>query len=224
MKFNAVGRATKTCRTDHSVPRRGGRQATYEFRKRCPPRHDVLGRPKNFSLIAYFAATVIICGVGEVCRCPAAQAEAETTPPSVGGIGPTSSPVTQNTSTNPGQLPARTQSQNAGELYPVERNLIEYVNQERARFGLPALKVCPELQRSARSHCRWMAATGILRHTADPVAENIAMGYETSRHAVAGWMSSPGHRANILGPYRYIGAAAYLSPRGTPFWCLQFRR
>ncbi|MCS7239450.1 MAG: CAP domain-containing protein, partial [Thermoguttaceae bacterium] len=110
------------------------------------------------------------------------------------------------------------------ELLPAEANLVYYVNRERARFGLPPLKVCPQLQRSARKHCRWMAATGILQHTLDPVAENIAMGYETSQKAVAGWMTSPGHRANILGPYTYIGAAGYQSASGTPFWCLQFRR
>jgi uncharacterized protein YkwD len=110
------------------------------------------------------------------------------------------------------------------ELHPIEQSLIEQVNGQRARYGLPPLQVCPKLQASARRHCRWMASHGILQHTWEPVAENIAMGQANVREAIRSWMSSPGHRANILGAYRWVGAAAYKSARGTIYWCLQFRR
>ncbi len=109
-------------------------------------------------------------------------------------------------------------------LLPAEANLIHYVNQERKRYGLQPLVVCPKLQLSARKHCQWMANSGLLQHTTAPVAENIAMGQQNSKEVVRSWMNSPGHRFNILGPYRFIGATAYRSASGTPFWCLQFRR
>jgi uncharacterized protein YkwD len=55
------------------------------------------------------------------------------------------------------------------------------------------------------------------------VAENIAMGQRSSTEAVQSWMSSPGHRANILdASYTRIGVSAYRTPDGTIFWCQQF--
>jgi len=109
-------------------------------------------------------------------------------------------------------------------LHEVERNIVRWTNAERRRHGLEPLEVDPELMQSARSHTAWMARHHALRHTTRMVAENIAMGQRTSRQAVRSWMSSPGHRANILSrSYRRIGVAAYKSPRGTIFWCQQFR-
>lgn len=49
------------------------------------------------------------------------------------------------------------------------------------------------------------------------VAENIAWGYTTSSSVVTAWMSSTGHRANILGSYKDIGCD-YLSP----YWTCDF--
>jgi uncharacterized protein YkwD len=62
-----------------------------------------------------------------------------------------------------------------------------------------------------------------LRHTHAAVAENLAMGQRTSREVVRDWMNSPGHRANILNRrHRRIGVAAFITPRGTIYWCQQF--
>ncbi len=36
-------------------------------------------------------------------------------------------------------------------------------------------------------------------------AENIAGGYTTPELAVEGWINSPGHFENILGPYTHMG-------------------
>ncbi|NUQ65849.1 MAG: CAP domain-containing protein [Pirellulales bacterium] len=108
-------------------------------------------------------------------------------------------------------------------LIPIERNIVNLTNAERARYGLPALEVCPNLLRSARNHAAWMTRNQALQHTSQPVAENIAMGQQSSREALQSWMSSPGHRSNILNPgYRRIGAAAYRTAGGTIFWCQQF--
>lgn len=40
----------------------------------------------------------------------------------------------------------------------------------------------------------------------------------TPEWAVQGWMQSPGHRANLLGPYTQVGAAYADSASGTRYW------
>ncbi len=55
------------------------------------------------------------------------------------------------------------------------------------------------------------------------VGENIACGYPDAAAVVDGWMTSPGHRANILRPeFREIGVAAALDDEGTPYWVQVF--
>lgn len=104
-----------------------------------------------------------------------------------------------------------------------EQEVIRLVNAERAKAGLAALTEDWELSRVARyksqdmhdlryfSHTSptygspfdMMRAFGIRYRTA---GENIAMGYRTPQSVVAGWMNSPGHRANILNAnYTKIG-------------------
>lgn len=36
------------------------------------------------------------------------------------------------------------------------------------------------------------------------------------------WMSSPGHRANVLGPYRDVGAAVAVDAAGDTYWIVTF--
>ena len=111
------------------------------------------------------------------------------------------------------------------QLLQIERNIVICTNTERKRYRLPPLEIDAGLVRSARDHCAWMTRRGCLQHTRKPVAENIAMGQRSSQEVVGDWMSSPGHRANILNPsYHRIGAAAYRTQRGTIFWCQQFLR
>jgi uncharacterized protein YkwD len=110
-------------------------------------------------------------------------------------------------------------------LIAIERNIVRHTNRQRSQHGLPPVEVCPRLMRSARAHAAWMTRTRNLVHTSKMVAENIAMGQRSSREAVADWMTSPGHRANILDRRnRRIGVAAYRTTDGTIFWCQQFLR
>jgi uncharacterized protein YkwD len=122
---------------------------------------------------------------------------------------------------DPGQAPKKDRLQ----LIAIERNIIDYTNAERKRYGLPPLEVDDDLVKSARKHASWMASYRRLQHTRQPVAENIAMGQRSSKEAVRDWMTSRGHRANILNRgYRSIGAAAYRTKSGTIYWCQQFLR
>jgi uncharacterized protein YkwD len=108
-------------------------------------------------------------------------------------------------------------------LHPAEQKVIEQTNAERARHGLPPLAVDQRLVQSARAHTAWMTRARRLQHTGRPVAENIAMGQQTALEAVRSWMSSSGHRANILSRgHRRIGVSAYSAPDGTVFWTQQF--
>lgn len=116
-------------------------------------------------------------------------------------------------------------AQAAVDLHPVEDALIDRTNQERRRFGLRPLRLDLGLLRSARRHGSWMARSRNLRHTSAMVAENIAMGQQSSSEAVQSWMNSPGHRANMLNAsYSRVGAAAYTANNGQVYWCIQFLR
>ena len=130
--------------------------------------------------------------------------------------GPTKA-ATKTTSTAPRVQPT------AFKLHAVEAKVVEQTNAMRARHGLPPLAVDRRLVHSARAHTAWMTRARRLRHTSLPVAENIAMGQQTAQEAVRSWMSSSGHRANILSRnHRRIGVSAYSSPDGTVFWTQQF--
>jgi len=121
-----------------------------------------------------------------------------------------------------------------------EDQVLVLVNQHRASGatcgGTPYAAVGPlamdaNLQSAARAHSQDMAANNYFSHTsldgrtfddrirdagyagAFPWGENIAAGYSTPHAVVAGWMSSPGHCANIMnGSFRAVGVGyAYLA-------------
>ena len=108
-------------------------------------------------------------------------------------------------------------------MHSIETKILNETNEERARHGLPALEMDTRLMTTARNHCAWMTRGRRLQHTSLPVAENIAMGQRSAVEALDSWMSSSGHRANILNRgHRKIGVAAYRTPDGTIYWCQQF--
>lgn len=109
--------------------------------------------------------------------------------------------------------------------------VVRQVNVERARRGLGALRASAELNRAARiraseiprkfSHTRpdgtpWRTVTSAA------YGENIAMGQRTADKVMAAWMTSSGHRANILRPsYGSIGVCAVVSG-GVTYWVQLF--
>jgi uncharacterized protein YkwD len=74
----------------------------------------------------------------------------------------------------------------------------------------------------ARRQASWMARNRNLSH-GQGATENIAMGQSSASEAVADWMRSDGHRANILGSHTRIGVAMARAADGTVYWCQQFR-
>jgi len=118
---------------------------------------------------------------------------------------------------------------------PVDRaeavpRVIELTNQARAAHGLPPLKMSSLLNESAQVQTDDMATNSFHDHIGsdgstpgdriyrtgyDAVAtgENVACGDPTPEQVVAGWMDSPGHRANILNPaFREIGVGYTFDP------------
>ncbi|WP_043500162.1 CAP domain-containing protein [Georgenia sp. SUBG003] len=111
----------------------------------------------------------------------------------------------------------------AGAATPLDdydRQMVQLINAERARHGLPAVQLHAPLREGSLDHSGWMSDTGAFEHDeqlADEVAaagcgsawgENIYYSYNRGTDpatAMAGYMNSPGHRANILSPnFRYV--------------------
>ena len=132
-----------------------------------------------------------------------------------------------------------------GQLYAdFESEVIDLVNSERAAQGLHPLTHNSQLAAAAEDHSEDMGMLGYFSHTSDDgrtvgdritdagyayntYGENIAAGYQTPEAVMAGWMSSSGHRANILNSnFCDIGVGyVYLpnSPYGH-YWTQDFGR
>ena len=113
------------------------------------------------------------------------------------------------------------------------QSVVNQVNRERAARGLSALRVDPALTAAAQirakeivqkfSHTR---PDGTKWSTVSSAAygENIAKGQKTADKVMAAWMSSSGHRANILrASYGSIGVAC-LQSGGVYYWVQLFGR
>ena len=120
--------------------------------------------------------------------------------------------------------------------------VLELTNIERQNAGLAPLAMNSQLTDAAQNYSEVLASTGCFEHTCGPVpnfvdrdvqagytgwtalGENIAAGFTTPEAVVAGWMASPGHRANILSPkFTEIGIAmvAANDQFGT-YWAQEF--
>jgi uncharacterized protein YkwD len=100
-----------------------------------------------------------------------------------------------------------------------EAEVVAATNAERTDRGLVAVRAEDCVDSYAEAQARRMAAEGRMVHQdlgpvmaacdLQRVGENVAYGYPTGTAVTAGWMGSPGHRANILKPeFRLIGVGA----------------
>ncbi|MER5462079.1 CAP domain-containing protein [Streptomyces sp. NPDC002668] len=93
--------------------------------------------------------------------------------------------------------------------------VLQLVNSERGKVGCSALTMNAKLTKAALDHSKDMASHKNMSHTGSDgsspgdritsagyswstYGENVAYGYATPESVMAGWMSSPGHKANIL--------------------------
>ncbi|WP_299093390.1 CAP domain-containing protein [uncultured Metabacillus sp.] len=141
------------------------------------------------------------------------------------------------------QQPALTQTeqkpaeQASYQLSEYEQQVVDLTNQERAKQGLPALKVDLELSKVAREKSADMQRNNYFSHTSPTygspfdmmkkfgityktAGENIAKGQRTPQEVVNAWMNSEGHRKNILSSnYTHIGVG-YVAEGN--YWTQQF--
>lgn len=98
---------------------------------------------------------------------------------------------------------------------PVEREVLDLVNIERAKAGCAPVRFNLALRNAAFLHSKEMADNNYFSHsglngstfsdrakaagyTGFPAGENIATGYHSAQSVMKGWMESDGHRQNIL--------------------------
>src|SRR5262245_28978496 len=123
-----------------------------------------------------------------------------------------------------------------------EQKLLELTNKEREKKKLPPLKPNPQLFKAARGHAANMAKQEKMEHVldgktpgqraraagyrADWIGENIAAGEDWSlKGVVEDWMSSKGHRENILSRrYTEVGVGLAKTDKGEWYYTLLFGR
>ena len=120
------------------------------------------------------------------------------------------------------------------------RQVVDLVNEERAKEGLAPLTIDTKVQAAAMvraeecevlfSHTRPDGsnfATALKEQNVSyrSAGENIAYGQRTPEEVMKAWMNSSGHRANIMNAnFTTIGIGYYENANGTDYWCQLFTR
>jgi len=134
---------------------------------------------------------------------------------------------------------ASREAPDAAEADRLNRRLLEAHNKVRAEDERPPLAIDAKLTEAARRHAADMAEHEKMSHdgsdgsTPDErvkragyhfirTAENVAEGQQDVDQVLEAWMNSPGHKANILGPYSQMGAGRAIDDSGAPYWCVCF--
>ncbi len=122
--------------------------------------------------------------------------------------------------------------------------IVERTNAERARRGLGALARNASLMRAAQIQAGQMAAQRKMAHDLPGAeypslssrlgavgykmrasGENVAEGHPTATAVVAGWMTSPPHRENIISTrFTEMGAAVATGSNGRRYYVQVFAR
>lgn len=121
-----------------------------------------------------------------------------------------------------------------------EQQVVQLVNQERAKAGLKPLTYDAQLSQVARLKSQDMANKGYFSHNSPTygspfdmmkqfgvsyrtAGENIAAGQRTPAQVVQAWMNSPGHRANILNSqFTHIGVGYATGGSYGHYWTQMF--
>lgn len=139
----------------------------------------------------------------------------------------------------PGQSSGSNNQGNSLNSY--EQQVANLTNQQRAKYGLPPLKVSLKLSHMARVKAADMRDNNYFDHNSPTygspfnmmkqfgisysyAGENIAAGQRTPQDVVTAWMNSPGHRANILNSHYTTIGLGYVSGGGSygTYWVQEF--
>jgi uncharacterized protein YkwD len=117
--------------------------------------------------------------------------------------------------------------------------LVAAHNAERSHRGLAPLAVNDALTSAAQGHAEEMAERRRMSHRGrdfstpfrrmeragyrfERAGENVAAGQPTVSSVMRAWMTSPGHRRNVLGRFSEIGAGVATDRDGAAYWCVTF--
>ena len=137
-------------------------------------------------------------------------------------------------SSAPARLP---ETPSASDGVSMEQQVVLLVNQQRAAYGLPALKPDSSLSDYARIKSQDLHDNRYFDHqsptygspfdmmhsfgiTYSYAGENIAMGYSDAQAVVSAWMNSSSHRANILNAHYDRIGVGYVADGG--YWTQWF--
>lgn len=154
--------------------------------------------------------------------------------PELPGIGQPGDPDTPDNNQPENPSVPDTDTENASFV----RQVVNLVNQERAKAGLSPVTADTSIQAAAQvrakeieksfSHTRPDGSSFSTALTQQGVTyrgsgENIAWGQKTPEQVMNGWMNSDGHRANILNKnFTKIGVGYYQNASGTNYWTQLF--
>lgn len=153
-------------------------------------------------------------------------------------VGPPNTPSTPSSPSDPGAPPPATSPSGACGMPGEAVAVLDWTNLARADAGLAPLRCDAALADAAWAHSDDMCRRDYFDHespegegpwdraeragaTFQWVGENIAWGYVDAAEVHEGWMTSPGHRANILGDYGRLGVGR-VDCGGGPVWTQVF--
>jgi uncharacterized protein YkwD len=137
-----------------------------------------------------------------------------------------------------GEWPAASACAAPADRAALTADLLARVNAQRAAAGVAAVQANPRVSAAARKHACDIAAAARLSHRGSDgssltarlgregvlgvaAVENASLGYPDAGAAVAGWLASPGHRANLLNPrVTRLGAGVADTAGGQRVWIL----
>lgn len=124
--------------------------------------------------------------------------------------------------------------------YGIAQEMLDQVNQQRRQAGLSELRLSQELTKVADIKAKDMRDNGYFSHTSPnygtpfemmkefginytTAGENIAKGQKSVETVMADWMSSEGHRANILNKnFTHLGVGYCTDASGNTYWVQMF--
>ena len=166
---------------------------------------------------------------------PTAAPTAEPTvkPTSAPTSQPTAEPTVKPTAEPTAAAMPTTQPDQGGVSTSMAQEVLSMVNEERAAAGLNALTMDDSLSAAAYVRAREIVTSfshtrpdgsSFSTVTSGAYGENIAKGQQSAARVMAAWMSSSGHRANILNSrWSTIGICAY-EYNGVMYWVQLFGR
>ncbi|KTC77112.1 CAP domain-containing protein [Legionella brunensis] len=123
---------------------------------------------------------------------------------------------------------------------PMQKAVLKYINEYRAQRGLAPLKMNSAMSKEAEIHSREMATHKIgfghkdfnkrIKRLFTEIqqcrggAENVAYNYKDAQDVVKNWLTSPGHRRNIMGNYNLTGIGLARDSRGKIYFTQIFLR